>query len=73
MSDSARGSLVFCQLHAGATHGAMAACGVQPGWMGSGSSSASVARYLTDSLSLLTSVTGVSKFGTYSTTAVLEY
>ena len=74
MSDSARGS--FSQLHAGAMHGALAACGVQPGvpgWMGSGSSSASVARYLTDSLSLLTSVTGVSKFGTYSTTAVLEY
>jgi hypothetical protein len=40
VSDSARGS--FSQLHAGA----LAACGVQP-WLGSGSSSASVARYLT--------------------------
>ena len=49
MDDLAGGS--FSQLHSGA----LAACGVQPAgcMMGSGSSSASVARYLTDSLSLL--------------------
>ena len=71
MSDPAGGS--FSQLHAGA----LAACGVQPwvqpaaGWV-----PGRVQRVLRDTYNrqfTYTDVTGASKFGTYSTTAVLEY
>ena len=66
MTDSARGS--FSQLHAGE----LAACGVQPaGWV-----LGRVQRVLRDTYNRqlkFTGVTGVSKFGTYSTAAVLEY
>ena len=67
MNDSAGGS--FSQLHSGA----LAACGVQPAccWV-----PGRVQRVLPDTYNLqikFTGVTGVSEFGTYSTTAVLEY
>ena len=66
MSDPAGGS--FRQLHAGA----LAACGVQPaGWV-----PGRVQRVLADTYNRqfkFTGVTGVSEFGTYSTTTVLEY
>ena len=66
MSDSARGS--FKQLHAGE----LAACGVQQaGWV-----PGRVQRVLRDTHDrqfTFTGITGISKFGTYSTAAVLAY
>ena len=68
MSDSARGS--FSQLHAGRL-AAWAVGSSQAAWVpGRGQR---VLRDTYDRQFKFTGVTGESKFGTYSTTAVLEY